>query len=115
MEELCVSRYATLPELYVRMAAQMGHFIDDVQSEEAQYALYIAHKKAARKEKSKKLKEKSKDKDEVTFTLPPRLWTVRRGQRRHVLEIDRMLFPIPGKTDAAKDETSTETGENDGE
>jgi len=102
MSEMEVSRYATLPELYMLLCASCGYLIEDMDIERANYANYLEAKmkeiSAERQGTSKKGKNGKSDKKPKLKALPPRVWscvwTVMRGQRGHH-QVDRLLYPIP--------------------
>ena len=112
LEEVSISRYATLPELYMLLCASCGYLVEDIEAEKSRYRAYLEFKTAAkaaeRQSASKKskndkvgtLSKRKREENKVT-ALPPRLWTVVRTQRGHP-EVDRLLYPIPKPVESGK-------------
>eukprot|EP00484_Ammonia_sp_Unknown_P030159 CAMPEP_0197028598 /NCGR_PEP_ID=MMETSP1384-20130603/8245_1 /TAXON_ID=29189 /ORGANISM="Ammonia sp." /LENGTH=1787 /DNA_ID=CAMNT_0042457619 /DNA_START=164 /DNA_END=5527 /DNA_ORIENTATION=+ len=120
ISEFKISRYATLPELYINICARMGYSIEDIQREKLNYKLYLQSKltqKAKERQKNAKEDKKSKKKDKEDkkapmpkIDLPPRLWTVIRNQRMGI-NIDKLLYPIPKLEQPASDDKKSKSKE----
>eukprot|EP01084_Bolivina_argentea_P013555 25449_1 len=117
--EIMISRYASLPELYIGICARSGYPIKDIEIEKKNYLLYLENKRQTKanerlkSSKEKKNKSKKKDKNTLKIDLPPRMWSTRSS--RAGPSIDRLLYPIPkfivspDEKEKGKDKASAET------
>jgi len=100
--EFCISRYSTLPELYINLCARLGFAIKDIEKEKLNYKTYLQQKldektnqrtKDNDKNDKKNKKNKKDEKNMQQISLPPRMWTV--VSSRNSRSVDKLLYPIP--------------------
>jgi len=90
-DSICITRYATLSELYILMNANLGICIKDINLIRKAYQDYLLYRLSTVEEKSqKKNQDKKNDNKKKELILPPRMW---RLDAR--LSVKELLYPIP--------------------